>query len=185
MLFRSEAKATAAVAEAGPLAVSAMSDVIKLAWRAFDIEALYHATETFESLNASLVTGERFLRVGDKAAFDAAQSKLNEAIGRHAAMAKLMTDPAQRERAKEALARMKDYGDKLGVTKDFAGRLRDLRSGLLAQSQRAVTESVGALRLASQTMPVTPAAANEASADIETAQTADESGIAQIGRAHV
>ncbi|MAU94593.1 MAG: methyl-accepting chemotaxis protein [Fulvimarina sp.] len=141
-----EDKASQAVAAAGPLAVSAMSDVIKLAWRAFDIEALYHATATFESLNASLVSAERFLRTADRAAFDVAQSKLNEAVGRHAAMTKLMTDRAQLERAREALALMKDYGEKLTATKDLAARMRELRSGLLLSAPRAVAASVLALR---------------------------------------
>ncbi|NDW04328.1 methyl-accepting chemotaxis protein [Jiella sp. 40Bstr34] len=131
-----------------------MSDVIKLAWRAFDIEALYHATATFESLNASLVSAERFLRTNERAAFDVAQSKLNEAAGRHAAMTKLMTDPAQLERARESLSLMKDYGEKLAATKDLAAKMRSLRSGLLVSAPRQVAESVSALRSAA-TSPTT------------------------------
>ncbi|WP_167591666.1 methyl-accepting chemotaxis protein [Jiella endophytica] len=192
-LKNGEAKATSAVAEAGPLAVSAMSDVIKLAWRAFDIEALYHATATFESLNTSLVSAERFLRLGERAAFDVAQSKLNEAIGRHAAMVKLMTDPAQLERAREALSRMKDYGGKLEATKDFAARLHDLRAGMLLTAPRAVAESVAALRPAANAAPAMTvgavsvpteseavSAGSRAESDGEAGEpaSADESGIA-------
>ena len=148
-LRQGEANATTAVAEAGPLAVAAMSDVIKLAWRAFDIEALYHATATFESLNESLVSAERFLRTDERAAFDVAQSKLNEAVGRHAAMTKLMTDPAQLERARDSLSLMKGYGERLAATKDLAAKLRGLRSGLLVTAPRQVADSVSALRSAS------------------------------------
>ncbi|MCQ0990383.1 methyl-accepting chemotaxis protein [Jiella marina] len=173
-----EAKATGAVAESGPLAVSAMSDVIKLAWRAFDIEALYHATATFESLNASLVSAERFLRTDEGAAFDVAQSKLNEAIGRHAAMTKLMTDPAQLERARESLSLMKDYGEKLGATKDFAARMRELRAGMLITLPRALADHVATLRRAATADvpsidPVETASVSAADGDENAATTAN------------
>ncbi len=174
-LRQGEAGATAAVAEAGPLAVAAMSDVIKLAWRAFDIEALYHATATFESLNESLVSAERFLRTDERAAFDVAQSKLNEAVGRHAAMTKLMTDPAQLERARESLSLMKGYGEKLAATRDLAAKMRGLRAGLLVTAPREVAESVSTLR-AAPVRPVTTgiaaAATEDAAMDAESADAA-------------
>ena len=174
-LRQGEAGASAAVAEAGPLAVAAMSDVIKLAWRAFDIEALYHATATFESLNESLVSAERVLRTDERAAFDVAQSKLNEAVGRHAAMTKLMTDPAQLERARESLSLMKGYGEKLAATRDLAAKMRGLRAGLLVTAPREVAESVSALR-AAPVRPVTTgiaaAATEDAAMDAEPADAA-------------
>ncbi|WP_231081869.1 methyl-accepting chemotaxis protein [Jiella flava] len=164
-LKQGKAKTTAAVAETGPLAVNAMSDVITLAWRAFDIEALYHATATFQSLNESLLSAERFLRTGDDAAFDMAQSKLNDAIGRHAAMSKLMTDPAQLERARAALQLMKDYGAKLSQTKGFVGRMQALRSGLLIDSPRLIAKTIETLRPAkSETITATAAPAPAAPA---------------------
>ena len=90
--------------QAGPLAGLAMADVMQAAWRAFDIEALYQATQTFQSLTEGLYASQEALVARNAVAAKNVEAKLAETRGRYDAMVKIMTDEAQLERARAALA---------------------------------------------------------------------------------
>ncbi|MEX6505988.1 methyl-accepting chemotaxis protein [Jiella sp. M17.18] len=131
--------------DAGPLASGAMADVMLTAWRAFDIEALYQATQTFDSLNQGLYSSERAIQLRDAAAAKTVEAKLAETLGRYDAMVKIMTDPPQLERAKAALTLIKDFQTAFGEADQAGGKIGALREAVLTGMPAALDKSLASV----------------------------------------
>ena len=123
------------VTEFGPWTSIALNDVMRSAWRQNDV-ALLHATgATLEALNRSLYFSERFIHSGDLAAYDAAQTALNDAMALNDIAAKAAKDELQHKRVLGAGQLMQNYTSRLGDVRDVmlaTNKIRDSELGVLA-----------------------------------------------------
>ena len=123
------------VTEFGPWTSIALNDVMRSAWRQNDV-ALLHATgATLEALNRSLYFSERFIHSGDLAAYDAAQTALNDAMALNDIAAKAAKDDLQHKRVLGAGQLMQNYTSRLGDVRDVmlaTNKIRDSELGVLA-----------------------------------------------------
>jgi methyl-accepting chemotaxis protein len=123
------------VTEFGPWTSIALNDVMRSAWRQNDVALLHTTGATLEALNRSLYFSERFIHSGELAAYDAAQSALNDAMALNDTAAKAAKNELQRKRVLGAGQLMQNYTSRLGGVRDVmlaANKIRDSELGVLA-----------------------------------------------------
>ncbi len=123
------------VTEFGPWTSVALNDVMRSAWRQNDVALLHATAATLEALDRSLYFSERFIHSGDLAAYDTAQSALNEAMALNDVAAKAAKNELQHKRVMGAGQLMQNYTSRLGDVRDVllaTNKIRDNELNVLA-----------------------------------------------------
>jgi methyl-accepting chemotaxis protein len=126
----------AKVTEFGPWTSTALNDVMRSAWRQNDVDLLNRTAQTLEALNRSLYYSERFVHADDLAAYDRAQTALQEAVEINKMAVEAAKVELQQKRLDGAGRLMQNYTARLGDVKTVlleSNEIRETQMSVQAQ----------------------------------------------------